>query len=372
MSGPTPHLRLVEPAPAVASGELDIVDTWPQARQLPASPLIVREGVREVLGLADLPFVERIDAGHSNPTFMVVAGERRLILRRPPRPPYAAGAHDVLREYRILKALRSLPVRAPAAVAARADNRTIGAPFYLMEVIDGVVVRGAVPPPLDTPGERRRIAEELVDALVELHAVDPRDAGLGDASRGGEYLARQVALWSRQWEENQTRRVPELDEVTRRLRHSLPASPQITIVHGDYKLDNVLFALDAPARLVAILDWEMATLGDPLADLGYLSATWLDQGEDPDQVVGLSSATAEVGFPGRRQLAERYAAASGLGLENLAWYQTLALWKLAVLLEGSYRRYLAGSSPDAFFATLSTGVPRIAQRALAASEGALL
>jgi aminoglycoside phosphotransferase (APT) family kinase protein len=347
-----------------ASGTLalvDVVDTWAQARLLDAPPLIVREGLRDVLHGETLPEVHRIDAGHSNPTFLVEHEDTRAILRRPPRPPFAPKAHDVLREHRILDALRDQPVRAPVPILACEDPAVIGAPFYLMEALDGIVLRDVTPAPL-----------ELVDALVELHAVPARDAGMGRATRGNTYLERQLALWSGQWSRlRHTREIPAIEEVERRLTATRPSSPHVAIVHGDYKLDNVFFARSAPARLIAILDWEMATLGDPLADVGYLTATWVDPGEPVDRLGGLSSVTAQPGFPSRRELAARYAAASGLPLDDLSWYQALALWKLAILLEASYQRHLAGTTSDEFFVTLEESVPRIAEQALGAVSGAL-
>jgi aminoglycoside phosphotransferase (APT) family kinase protein len=350
----------------------DVVDTWGEIGELEPPPLIVRERLRATLGCAELPDVERIDAGHSNPTFLVRSSEGCWILRRPPRPPFAPTAHDVLREHRILSALRDQPVRTPMPYLACDDPAVIGAPFYLMEALDGLVVRDVTPSPLDTPELRAGIAVELVDALAELHDVAPERAGLGHPGRGEAYLERQVELWATQWARNQTRPVPALEELTRRLRRNRPTSPRIAVVHGDYKLDNMLFARAAPARLTAILDWEMATLGDPLADLGYLTATWIDADEAPDRIAGLSTATMEPGYPTRRHLADRYANLTDLGLDELAWYQALALWKLAILLEASYRRFLSGTTEDAFFATLQGGVPRIAEQALDASAGALL
>ena len=351
---------------------VDIVDRWSDAEVLDDPPLIVRDGLVRALGSAESPAVERIDAGHSNPTFLVRKDGARWILRRPPRPPFASGAHDVLREYRILSALRDREVRTPVPVMACADSSLIGAPFYLMEALDGRVLRDESVAPIDTPQERRRAGIELVDALAELHAVDPVEAGLGDAPRGARYIERQVALWAGQWQRNQTRPIPALDEICRLLRRNLPRTQRLAVVHGDYKLDNVLFAPEAPARLLAILDWEMATVGDPLADLGFLSATWIDAGEEPDRVGGLCRATTDPGFPSRRELVARYGDDSGLDISELHVYQAMALWKLAILLEASYRRYLGGTTSDEFFATLKEGVPRIAEQALAAASGALL
>jgi aminoglycoside phosphotransferase (APT) family kinase protein len=348
----------------------DVVDRWEDAQRLGTAPLIVRERLRDALQLSAVPDVTRIDAGHSNPTFLVTNGDARWVLRRPPRPPFARTAHDVLREHRILTALRDEPVRTPLPVVAVEDPAVMGAPFYAMEALDGVVLRDEAVAPLDTPAERNRGGENLVDALAELHAVDPVRIGLGDEARGRRYVERQVALWSGQWEKNQTRRIAALDEVTRQLRRDLPVTQRVAVVHGDYKLDNVMFARDTPARVIAILDWEMATIGDPLADVGFLSATWIDAGEEPNRLGGLCRATMQPGFPTRRQLVARYAQHTELDLEQLSAYQAMALWKLAILLEGSYRRYLAGTASDPFFVTLDTVVPLIAEQALAALQGA--
>ena len=359
-------------ATAVGSITDDIVESWADAARLGTPPLIVRGPLGEVLGTPEPPAVERIDAGHSNPTFLVTSGSARWVLRRPPRPPFAPTAHDVMREYRMLTALRDQPVRTPVPVVACNDEAVIGAPFYVMEALDGVVLRNVSLAPLDTPGERSRAGAELIEALAELHAVDPVAAELPGAARGNGYLARQVELWADQWQRNQTRQIAALDEVTRHLRRELPATQRVAIVHGDYKLDNTMFSRTAPARLLAILDWEMATVGDPLADLGFLSATWIDAGEEPDRVGGLCRATMDPGFPSRHELVEHYGRLSGLDLGALAAYQAMALWKLAILLEASYRRYQTGTATDPFFATLESGVPRIAEQALAAWSGALL
>jgi aminoglycoside phosphotransferase (APT) family kinase protein len=354
------------------SGLRDVVDTWEEARLLSSPPLVVREGLRRLLETELLPEVERIDAGHSNATFIVRAPNLCCILRRPPRPPFEPKAHDVLREYRYLMALGTQPVRVPVALMQCRDPSIIGAPFYLMEALDGLALRDQVPPSLDGAEDRRRIGEQLVDALHELHRVDASAVGLGDTTHGEGYLERQVSLWSEQWARNQTREIGAVDEVTRFLESAIPVTHRVAIVHGDYKLDNVLFAPAAPATLVAILDWEMATIGDPLADLGYLTGTWTNPGESADRLLGLSAVTAQPGFPVRRELAAWYADRSGLALDDLAWYQALALWKLAILLEASYRRFLTGTTSDAFFGELERGVPEIAEHALEAARGGLL
>lgn len=359
------------PLPNVAGQAPEIVATRAEAAALETAPLIVREALEAELGLGELA-VERASAGHSNVTFFLEGDGRRMVLRRPPRGPFQPSAHDVLREYRILAALDGFDVRTPKVLAACSDEEVIGAPFYVMERVDGIVVDGVTPPPLDNPADRARIGEELVDTLLELHRVPWRDSeDLSRIGRADGYLGRQVRLWSEQWERQRTREVELIDAVGDELRGAIPDSAAATLVHGDYKLDNVAFSPASPARLVSVLDWEMATIGDPLADLGFLTATWL-QGEDPERLLGLSRATAEAGYPARGALTERYVAGSDLAVDGLAWYQALALWKLAILLEGSYRRFKAGTTDDQFFARLEAGVPDLAEQAHEALGGALL
>jgi aminoglycoside phosphotransferase (APT) family kinase protein len=183
--------------------------------------------------------------------------------------------------------------------------------------------------------------------------------------RPSGYVERQLRRWKGQWEHNRTRRITDVDRMGAWLTDHLPEDAETTIVHGDYKLDNAIFQADPHARLAAIVDWEMATLGAPLADLGLLSATYVEAGDEPDDVLSFSPATELPGCPTRAELVERYAARSGRTVGDLAWYEGLALWKIAILLEGSYRRYLAGTTADPFFARLADGVPRLAARALA-------
>jgi aminoglycoside phosphotransferase (APT) family kinase protein len=349
----------------------EVVDTWSEAVGLQPEPLIVREALEGELGLGELS-IERASAGHSNVTYFLEAADRRLVLRRPPRGPFPASAHDVLREYRILAALERFDVRVPRVVLACSDPALIGAPFYVMERVDGIVADPTTPPPLDNPADRARIGDELVDTLLELHRVDwRRSSDLSQIGRADGYLTRQVRLWGDQWHRQGTREIKLIDEVGARLERAIPDSPAATVVHGDYKLDNVALAPASPARIVAILDWEMATIGDPLADLGFFTATWL-QGDDPGRLLGLSRAGAEEGYPRRSALVERYAAGAPYAVEHLPWYQALALWKLAILLEGSYRRFQAGTTDDPFFACLEEGVPSLAEQAHEALSGGLL
>jgi aminoglycoside phosphotransferase (APT) family kinase protein len=316
------------------------------------------------------PFeVERHRAGHSNETFFVRRSGHRWVLRRPPAGTFLPTAHDVMREYTVLSALAGQRARAPRPVLACRDESVIGAPFYLMEEVSGTVVRDRLPSFIDEgrDDDRRAIGDELIDALVELHAVDWRAAGLEGWGRPTGYLERQVRRWTGQLTiaTRFSRPLPDLFEVGEWLAERIPASPPSTIVHGDYKLDNVVLAPDAPVRVKAILDWEMSTIGDPLADLGYLLSFWREPADPPDPVlIEQVELTRLPGFSTREELVRRYADRSGHQVGDLHWYEVLATWKLAILLEGSYARHLAGATDDPFFAELERGVPALARRAL--------
>jgi aminoglycoside phosphotransferase (APT) family kinase protein len=254
--------------------------------------------------------------------------------------------------------------RTPAVLAVCADESILGVPFYVMEEIEGSVITHDVPPALDTPAERRRIGEELVDALVEVHAVDWRAAGLEGFGKPTGYLDRQLRRFGGLWEHNKTRELSIVAELAEWLAENKPESPEATIVHGDYRLGNTMVADEAPARLVAIFDWELATIGDPLADVGYLTVTWAQAGDPEDSAfAGLSAATRREGFPTREELKARYEERSGRPVGALNWYQALSLWKAAVFMEGNLKRFKAGSTDDAYLALFEDGVPLLAEKA---------
>jgi aminoglycoside phosphotransferase (APT) family kinase protein len=351
-----------------------IVDTAEEAQALDLPPLLVRrplEAYLDAQGLGSGPVsAETVGEGHSNVTFLIERGGERWVLRRPPRPPLPPSAHDVLREAWLLRALGATDVRVPRVLAACDDEAVIGAPFYVMELIEGDVIVSSIPGPLDTERERRRIGEELVEALAEVHAVDWQAIDLEGFGKPTGYLERQLRRFAGLWEHNRTRELETLDRVTAWLGANRPESPRATIVHGDYRLGNVMVAPGAPARIAAIFDWELATIGDPLADVGYLVATWSQPGDPEDVPFSFDDVTRRPGFPTRAELIARYEAATGRSVPDVRWYTTLALWKAAVFLEGSYKRRLAGTTDDAFFDTLKTGVPAIAERAWAISQGA--
>jgi aminoglycoside phosphotransferase (APT) family kinase protein len=358
---------MTDARPEVGSGEPD------GAERPLADPDALSRFLDEALPGAGPFDVERHRAGHSNETFFVRRSGHEWVLRRPPPGAFLPTAHDVLREHRVLSALAGTGVRAPKPVLACDDDAVIGVPFFLMEKVDGTVARTEIPAYLDEPGERRRIGEELVDALVELHAIDWRAVGLEGWGKATGYLERQVRRWRGQlaMATGFTRPLPDLVRAGEWLADRLPESPPATIVHGDYKLDNVVLAPRPPARVAAILDWEMSTIGDPLADLGYLLSFWREPDDPPDPVLQELARTEAPGFPSRAEMVDRYRDRTGRRGGHLTWYVVLAIWKLAILLEGSYARHLAGLTDDPFFAELEDGVPALARRALGvARDGA--
>jgi aminoglycoside phosphotransferase (APT) family kinase protein len=234
-----------------------------------------------------------------------------------------------------------------------------------MEHVDGHVVTRELPAALAGERSGRTIADEIVRALADLHAVDVVAAGLDGFGRPDGYLARQLRRFGSIWDERRTRDVPEVDGAKTWLEQHLPASSDATVVHGDFRLGNVILEPSAPPRIAAILDWEMATLGDPLADLGYLVATWARPGDPETPMLALSEVTRSAGFPERDELCDAYARASGRNVEALGWYEVLAIWKSAVFLEASYARHLEGTTDDPYFATLRDGVPALGRAAVA-------
>jgi aminoglycoside phosphotransferase (APT) family kinase protein len=344
----------------------DIVETRAEGAENDREPLLILEPLRTFLAQDGLDAPADLNAapvgdGHSNVTYALSTG---VVLRRPPRGPLPPSAHDVLREARLLRALETTPVRTPGVLAVCEDTSVIGAPFYVMEQVHGEVVTDRIPAPLDTPEERSRIADELIDSLVELHAVDFTQIGLEGFGKPTGYLERQLRRFSGLWEHNRTREIPEFEETGAWLAAHLPESPPATIVHGDYRLGNTMLAGEAPARLVAILDWEMATIGDPLADVGYMMIHWTQADDPQNSKFNLQRVTAQPGFPTRQELVQRYEQRSGRTVQALDWYVTLALWKAAAFMEGNYKRAVSGSTDDPYLKTFGDGVVELAERAL--------
>jgi aminoglycoside phosphotransferase (APT) family kinase protein len=347
----------------------DVVRTHAEGAANTREPLLVLEPLEQFLRGCELEAPADLDAtpigeGHSNVTFALSTG---VVLRRPPRGPLPPSAHNVLREARLLKALEPTPVRAPKVLAVCDDPSVIGAPFYVMELMEGEVITTKLPEPLDNPEERNRIADELIDQLVELHRVDWQKIGLEGFGKPTGYLERQLRRFLGLWDINRTRELPQVEQVGNWLAENMPQSPPATIVHGDYRLGNTMFTGEPPARLVAIFDWEMATIGDPLADVGYLMIHWTQ----PDDQVGsfsLQSVTSLPGFPSRAEVIERYEQRSGRSMQALSWYVTLALWKAIVFMEGNYKRAVEGSTDDPYLKSFGEGVVELANRALEVSR----
>jgi aminoglycoside phosphotransferase (APT) family kinase protein len=317
------------------------------------------------------PFtVERLGEGQSCLTFMVTGDGWKVVLRRPPRGDLPPTAFDVTREFRVMKALsdHGAAVPVPRPIALCEDKGVIGAPFYLMDTVDGIVVRTELPEALSAIDDRTRMSEQLVDTLVALQNVDYREVGLEGFGKPDGYLARQIRRMKQLWELARFREQPDIEEVGAWLEANVPEQRNATIVHGDFKLDNVIFAPQPPATLVAVVDWEMSTLGDPLADLGWMLYFWRDPGDD---TFGLAVASVmdKEGFFRRNDLLQRYAAQRDVKAGDLYWYIALAGWKIAIIMEGSYRRFLGGIGDHPAFARLEEGVPWLARRSAQAMRG---
>jgi aminoglycoside phosphotransferase (APT) family kinase protein len=352
----------------------DIVRTPAEAAANERLPLLVLDPLEAFLDEHGIGAGEAratpIGDGHSNVTYRIERGDAEVVLRRPPRPPLPPSAHDVLREARLLQALASTPARVPAVLAVGEDAAIIGSPFYVMELVEGDVIVSELPDALDTPAERGRIAEELIDALIEIHAVDWTAVGLEGFGKPTGYLERQVRRFLGLWELNKTREIPAVEHVGTWLGANLPESPPATIVHGDFRLGNTIFAPGAPARLAAVLDWEMATIGDPLADIGYLCMMWTDPGEELSGLrAHLGRVTSQEGFPTRAGLIARYEEGSGRSMKDIRWYTTLAVWKSIVFMEGNYKRAVAGTTDDPYLKTFGEGVLELARQAEAMAHG---
>ncbi|WP_036565063.1 phosphotransferase family protein [Nocardioides halotolerans] len=292
----------------------------------------------------------RIGDGHSNLTFLVSdEGGRTVVLRRPPPPPTPPGAHDMLREARLVGALAATDVPVPRVLATAGADEVLDVPFYVMTFAAGPVVTTTTPGRLASPTVRRRIGEQLVDTLADLHAVDWRDLGLADMGRPEGFNERHLHRMGRLVADDQGRPPIDFAEIVEWLAGHVPAESDAAIVHNDYRIGNVVLSLERPGGLAAVLDWELATLGDPLFDLGYFLSSVPEPGSPMTPTEELGTAMLEDGWPTRAELADRYAARTGADLTGLTWYTALALWKLAVLYEYGRRRAARGVG-DTYYA----------------------
>jgi aminoglycoside phosphotransferase (APT) family kinase protein len=334
---------------------------------LPAAP--AREWVRRNISGADVsgPWrPEVIAGGLSNITYRLPLRSGSLILRRPPVGHLLPRAHDVRREYRVLSALAATGVPVPVPLGFCGDPGVIGAPFYLMPDVPGAVLRTREDTGRLTVPQRSEIAGRLAETLAALHAVDPVTAGLGDFGRPGGYCQRQLGTWGAQWQRSRTRDLPDMEKLLKVLAARIPDEDSGTsVVHGDYRLDNVIVDLRQVPRVAAVLDWELSTLGDPLADLGTTMAYWHDEEDEERYDIPVAAGvTAWPGFPSAAGFAECYARTSGRELRDLSFYLALGTTKLAVILEGVHARHLSGQAAGPGYATAGAAVPVLVARGL--------
>ncbi len=285
----------------------------------------------------------RFGGGSSNLTYLLTDGEREWVLRRPPSGPLLPTAHDMAREFRVLSALLDTGVAVPRPLALCSDSGPLGAPFYIMERKRGIVVRTDIPAEIgDSEARRRKASLAVIDAMAALHAVDWRGVGLGEGfGKPDGYLVRQLRRWREQWQRSRDREVPEVERLAMWLAAHIPESPPAAIVHGDFRLENCMLHPES-LRVVAIFDWEMSTIGDPLADLGWALAYWPTPGDPAAWRESVPAVSVLPGFPSRAELMEHYAALTGRDLAHLRFYQALGLYKLAIIAQGIHRRVTAG------------------------------
>lgn len=299
-------------------------------------------------GRADDIAVAPMQGGGSCEMFELVQGAERFVIRRAPLATVAETAHNVVREYQVIEALTGSGARVPELLAACDDSAVLGAPFYVMRYIDGEVIRRRLPQQYcASPASQVTIGEELVDALVELHAFDWRGSAIETLANPERFLERQVERWLHQLEGYRVRELPGVDDVAQWLEDNRPAAGELTVMHGDYKTDNAMFSKSIPPRILSLVDFEMTTVGDPLIDLAWAMIFWPEEGN----LIAIAAPGGEGGMAqdycqSPRALVDRYAAATGRDLSCFQWYQAFAAWKLGIVLEGSYTKYLSGASTN--------------------------
>jgi aminoglycoside phosphotransferase (APT) family kinase protein len=301
-------------------------------------------------------------------TYRVVdAAGRTVVLRRPPLGRVLATAHDMAREHRIISAVGRTDVPVPVTLGLCEDETVNGAPFYVMSFVEGVVLDSQERGQLLPEELRRPAAEHLVDVLADLHAVDVDAVGLGDLARRDGYIERQVKRWRTQWQQSKTRELPSVEEAGRLLAERMPEQQGTSIAHGDFRFGNCLTDLST-GRIAAVLDWELGTLGDPLADLGYLGVYWTDPGTTGGRA---NDPSGLPGFPTYAELVERYAARTGRDVSRVGYYVAFSSWRLAVISEGVYARYLHGAMADDMpdLDSFRINVERLAEAAVTALRG---
>jgi aminoglycoside phosphotransferase (APT) family kinase protein len=317
----------------------------------------------------ELVEIEQFPGGHSNLTYLLRCEQRELVLRRPPLGPVPPKAHDMAREFRVLEAIGPHFPAAPRVELLCEDPAILGTVFYLMERRRGVILRRSAPADAFDAGDYpRRVSEAFIDCLAELHAIDIRRHGLDHLGRPEGFLERQVRGWSERWQRAKTTDLAQMDRLSRWLTDHRPPSPPATVVHNDFKLDNLMLDPADPGRVAAVLDWEMATVGDPLVDLGIVLCYWPEPGDPPSRREAISPLTTEPGWPSRRELLDRYQARSGLDLSAILYYEVFGVFKLAVVLQQIYYRYFVGQTKDQRFRDFDARVRGLADSAVVVME----
>lgn len=308
--------------------------------------------------------IRQFGGGAANLTYLLDYGTHEYVLRRPPLGPVARSAHDMNREYRVLSVLHQAFPYAPQAFLYCDNTAVIGADFFIMERRQGVVVRRSIPPEYrDFPDATRRMSLALVDALAQFHAVDYTAVGLAELGKPVGFVERQIEGWYKRWHAAKVADLPEMDAVYHWLRHNVPTSTHVSLVHNDYKLDNVMLAAHDPGQMVAIFDWDMCTLGDPLCDLGALLCYWTQPDDPPYMQAASMMPLGDLGFLTRAELVERYAQQSGRDVHDISFYHVLGLFRLTVIIAQIYIRYKRGQTQDQRFAAFEIMIPLMARAA---------
>jgi aminoglycoside phosphotransferase (APT) family kinase protein len=348
--------------PVRAGEELDVAKLAPWLRAALGAP------ADAPLGIAQFP------AGHSNLTYLLTLGDRELVLRRPPFGSKVKSAHDMGREYKILSKLSAVYPPAPKPLAACEDVEILGAPFYVMARIPGLILRKTIPRGLTIDrATAEQMSRAMIDNLAAIHAIDARAIGLGDLGKPEGYVERQVVGWTKRYADSRTHDLPAIDRIAAWLAAHLPPDhpDRATLIHNDYKYDNVVLAADDLTKIVGVLDWEMSTIGDPLMDLGTFLNYWIGPDDDEELRSLAFGPTSAPGSLDRRALVDRYAEITGRDVSGILFHYTFALFKTAVVLQQIYFRYAKGLTKDERFATLHDAVgilARAVERALAAGR----
>ncbi len=341
-----------------------------KGEELDLEPLAayLRQHIPEIRDHAEVS-VEQFPSGHSNLTYLVRAGGREYVLRRPPFGSKVKTAHDMGREHRILSKLHAVYPLAPEPLVYCDDESVLGAKFYVMRRIQGIILRKKLPEGLSmSPEQLRRLDESLIDNLAVLHGLDYEKAGLGDLGKPAGYIERQVTGWTKRYYASQTDEIESVVRVAEWLAETMPAESGAALIHNDYKLDNVVLDPADPTRIIGVLDWEMSTLGDPLMDLGTSLSYWIEAGDGDAALSVAMGPTAEPGSMTRRELADRYAEKTGRDISNIQWFYCFGLFKTAVVLQQIYYRYKQGLTKDERFAPLILLVELLCNRAVESIE----